>query len=803
MNTLLPWLLKMMLCSALLYGYYLLALRNRVFHQWNRFYLLAIVPLSLLLPLVRIDVMPAPATTTPALPVQLLEVVSTGHSYIETFVPARQPGLTWEQAVYSGYATVVLLMLFALGRALLRLRKLSQTYPAQDTGNVKLYMAPVAGTPFSHFRNIFWNPAIDLQSENGQRILRHELAHVHEGHSLDKLLLQITLAFFWFNPVFWILRRELHLIHEFIADRKAVDDGETSTLAVLILAAAFPEKYGMLTNSFFHKAIKRRLHMLNQSQKTKARYIGRILVLPLLAGLALLLALRQKANAQDALIAAPAHSAPFTVVIDAGHGKNPDGSWNGAFMNVVAEDEITLKLARLIQRLNGDPSLRIVMTRTDDNHTDLRERVAIAERSAADLFISLHLDAAAPDRNGETTLGGGPGGIGVFLSRDSSRREKSKIIGTLLQQELTKTYRTRDVLLRRFKSAWVLDQSPCPAVMVEFGYITNSDDFAFVRKAGNQEKLARAVLNAINTYRASLDNQIIEMPDPRMPDKQPTRKPLTDTVDKPPFRADVQSVDVYSDGTVELTYRDGRTQKSSSRDLIAKGVISPAVESIVDKVMEASDPGGSNTLRINRNTPAGKEGTLPIDRVQRKPLFAPRQLIILNGKPYADAGVLLEELEQRYGWGHFNGELKGKINKHESDDAVKKYGYAGRNGALELAFEDEGLPVLTQLLHTDFEGNMHVLLKDGARLQAGFVRNAGLKNLLAPRLEELTQARLKLTPPDGRTQEVLIENGRNSQRARALLRTVQPGTGISITDRVEKLADGSLRGLPSLTYVVQ
>ena len=48
------FLLKSTLCAGVLYGYYLLALRNHVFHHWNRYYLLATVALSLTLPVVKI-----------------------------------------------------------------------------------------------------------------------------------------------------------------------------------------------------------------------------------------------------------------------------------------------------------------------------------------------------------------------------------------------------------------------------------------------------------------------------------------------------------------------------------------------------------------------------------------------------------------------------------------------------------------------------------------------------------------------------------------------------------------------------
>src|ERR1035437_3859484 len=50
------YLLKIIICSGILYGYYLIALRDKIFHKWNRFYLLAAVVLSLAAPLIKINI---------------------------------------------------------------------------------------------------------------------------------------------------------------------------------------------------------------------------------------------------------------------------------------------------------------------------------------------------------------------------------------------------------------------------------------------------------------------------------------------------------------------------------------------------------------------------------------------------------------------------------------------------------------------------------------------------------------------------------------------------------------------------
>jgi len=137
------------------------------------------------------------------------------------------------------------------------------------------------GTPFSFFKYIFWNREIDIESDTVKQMLKHELAHVHEKHSADKLFVSIMLVIGWYNPFLWLIRKELNMLHEFIADQKAVTDGDTNSFAMMLLKTTYPAQSFMLVNSFFHSPIKRRLLMLTTSNKARFSYLSRLIVLPL------------------------------------------------------------------------------------------------------------------------------------------------------------------------------------------------------------------------------------------------------------------------------------------------------------------------------------------------------------------------------------------------------------------------------------------------------------------------------------------------------------------------------------------
>ena len=124
--------------------------------------------------------------------------------------------------------------------------------------------------------------------------MQHELTHVTQYHSIDKIVIQLNLIAGWFNPFFWLLKKELDMIHEFIADKKSVEHGDTASLAQMLLTTAYPGQQFPLTNPFFFSPIKRRLKMLTNVKNPSFSYARRIVVLPLLSIVVLLFSFRTK-----------------------------------------------------------------------------------------------------------------------------------------------------------------------------------------------------------------------------------------------------------------------------------------------------------------------------------------------------------------------------------------------------------------------------------------------------------------------------------------------------------------------------
>ncbi|CAN5377018.1 hypothetical protein BH11BAC3_BH11BAC3_19150 [soil metagenome] len=494
------YLLKVIICSGILYGYYWLMLRNKVFHQYNRFYLLATVVLALVLPLIEINIWQN--TNEQPQAIRLLQVVNHSGEYLdEIVIYAKQNNFTAEQGLMLFYAFTTLVFLMVFVRSLVKIRLLFARHQHQLIENIFLINTTANGTPFSFFRYIFWNDHIDPESPTGNQVFKHELAHVKQKHSYDKLFINATLIFFWCNPFFWLIRKELNMIHEFVADKIAVEDSDTEAFAAMILQAAYPQHRFQLSNPFFYSPIKRRLMMLSKNRNLKVGYIGRLLALPLAVFIFAAFTLKTKAVVNDADLY---HGKKFKVVIDAGHG----GSDKGAAGNqaTIFEKDLNLQIVQKIKALNSNNDIELVFTRLTDVFQTVQEKAAFTREAKADFFISIHAGASSPNETNPMS------GMQVFLaSKNEAGAQNSQLLASAIINQFTSNYSlpVQQNPERRHERIRVLDDAFCPAVLIETGNISNEKDFMFLQKESAKELIAKNILSAINKYAAAIQSATI------------------------------------------------------------------------------------------------------------------------------------------------------------------------------------------------------------------------------------------------------------------------------------------------------
>jgi TonB family protein len=292
MAPLISYLLKMVLCSGVLYAYYHVALRNNRFHQWNRYYLLLATLLPITLPLLQLPV-PFTGSAAPGISTYYTNYTTRIITLREFILTAPSaPALSYIQVLWLGYGLVALLLLSRVGYGCWKIWRLIRTSTVREVRPYRFIQSEQVQAPFSFFRYIFWTRDMSPDSSDGQQILQHELAHVKEQHSIDKLIMELVCAICWINPFFHLFKRELALVHEFIADREAAT-GRVADYARTILQVSLQSRQLSFTNNFFHPPIKRRINMLLH-QKSNFTIMKKFITIPVIIGLIIFIGCKQQ-----------------------------------------------------------------------------------------------------------------------------------------------------------------------------------------------------------------------------------------------------------------------------------------------------------------------------------------------------------------------------------------------------------------------------------------------------------------------------------------------------------------------------
>jgi len=482
------YLLQVLVCSAVLMVYYLLVLRNKKFHQYNRFYLLGVALVSWIVPLIKIFWQQERSGVRQ---VDLLNVVAVNNSEMEAMVTSQQHSLDWVSLLPHLYVGISVFLAVAMLVSLYRIYKIYTTHECSNLQQFYLVMTRVKGTPFSFFSYIFWNAEIDIQTPAGKQILQHELTHVTQYHSIDKIVIQLNLIAGWFNPFFWLLKKELDMIHEFIADKKSVEHGDAASLAQMLLTTAYPGQQFPLTNPFFFSPIKRRLKMLTNTKNPTFNYLRRLIVLPLLAVVVLLFAFRAKENTS----AVAPLSKTYTVVLNPGHG----GIDKGAIASDgTTESQLSLEIVRQMQALNKNEKIKLVLTRNTDVFQSVVAVSEFANAQSPDLFVSIHLNNAEGTSANKTKYEGAE----IYMAAkdkavdyDANYKLANNLAATF--QEIGTPF---NGVKTRNKGIWVLQAVQCPSALIEAGYLSNNKELAKIKDADYQKKLAASILRGIENY---------------------------------------------------------------------------------------------------------------------------------------------------------------------------------------------------------------------------------------------------------------------------------------------------------------
>lgn len=282
--------LKVAVLIAVFYFCYRLLMERETMHRLNRIVLLSSILLSLVLPLCvitlhkTIEVAPMRVVDHPELVITELGSVSSEESTIQSLETNRMDfaeKLFQPSVIFAIFTIGLLCRLLYIAKSYRQLRRMikdSEQHSLEDGVTMAVVDLPVA--PFSWMHTIVLS-RIDYEECNPS-ILAHERGHIRLHHSWDIVFVEVLTALQWFNPVVWLLRRDLRTIHEYEADASVLSSGsDVSQYIQLLMRKAMGTKACTLANGINNSTIKKRINMMLVNKSPRRNSLKLLALLPI------------------------------------------------------------------------------------------------------------------------------------------------------------------------------------------------------------------------------------------------------------------------------------------------------------------------------------------------------------------------------------------------------------------------------------------------------------------------------------------------------------------------------------------
>ncbi|WP_084203435.1 M56 family metallopeptidase [Psychroserpens damuponensis] len=274
------YLLKFSACLAIFMVLYKLILEKSSIHQFKRFYLLGALVFALIIPTITFIeyVEPVNVEGFATYVVTDFDMTETTPEIIEV---DYTPIILW--SIYGlGVLIFLLKFCFNLNNIISRIR----SNPKLKSGSFINVLVSNLKIPHTFFNYIFFNKHKFELGDIPKEVLIHEQTHAKQKHSIDVLLLELLQIIFWFNPLIYLLKREVKLNHEYLADQAVLNKGiKPSTYKTILLAFSSNAQHQELANAINYSSIKKRFTVMNTHTSKTSIWLRSLLILPVLATL--------------------------------------------------------------------------------------------------------------------------------------------------------------------------------------------------------------------------------------------------------------------------------------------------------------------------------------------------------------------------------------------------------------------------------------------------------------------------------------------------------------------------------------
>ena len=279
--------LKVAVLIAAFYFCYRLLMERETMHRLNRIVLLSSILLSFILPLCVITLHKTVEVESPqveasaGMPIQVENQPEQVITELGTISAEESVTPSVEAIVFVIFIIGLISRVLFIANSYRHLRRMikdSEQHSLEDGVTLAVVDLPVA--PFSWMHTIVLS-RIDYEERNPS-IIAHERGHILLHHSWDIVFVEVLTALQWFNPVVWLLRRDLRTVHEYEADASVLSSGsDVGQYIQLLMRKAMGTKACTLANGINNSTIKKRIIMMLKHKSNRWQWLRLVYLLPI------------------------------------------------------------------------------------------------------------------------------------------------------------------------------------------------------------------------------------------------------------------------------------------------------------------------------------------------------------------------------------------------------------------------------------------------------------------------------------------------------------------------------------------
>jgi bla regulator protein blaR1 len=277
------YLLKSSAVLFVLYLFYKLFLEEENMHVFKRYYLLLSIVAAFGIPLLTYIQYVEPATLN--LQTNMSETAVTGNLSIEGSIPQYQYFFDISISIlWLIYALGVILMGFRFLNNLINIYTKIKHNTLVKTKQYSLVLMYDRIIPHTFLHYIFLHKQNFTDHLIPNEVLIHEQTHALQKHSVDILFIELFQIVFWFNPLFYFIKKSIKLNHEFLADQAVLNNGvQIPKYQKILLIFSSNSTHNQLTHAINYSLIKKRFTVMKTQTSKKNIWLRSMVILPLLA----------------------------------------------------------------------------------------------------------------------------------------------------------------------------------------------------------------------------------------------------------------------------------------------------------------------------------------------------------------------------------------------------------------------------------------------------------------------------------------------------------------------------------------